>query len=49
MSSGGANSTLKGGLGEFLVGFSPLFYFKTPSGSSFKDLSEVPDYLDQVC
>ena len=33
---------------SFLEGFSPLFYLKTPSTSSFKELSEVPNYVQEV-
>ena len=40
------NSTAS--IGQFLMGFYPLFYLKTPSGSSFKNLSEVPNYVEQV-
>lgn len=35
-------------IGKFLQGFFPLFYLKTPSSSSFNDVSEVPNYLQQV-
>ena len=29
-------------------GVRPLFYLEPPSSSSFKEISEVPDYLDRV-
>ena len=34
--------------GDFLLGFLPLFYLKSSSNSSFKEVSEVPDYVQQV-
>lgn len=35
-------------ISNFGKGFFPLFYLETPFSSSFKDLSEVPNYLQQV-
>ena len=39
---------MTGKIVEFAESFYPLFYLKTPSSSSFKDVSEVPNYLQQV-
>ena len=35
--------------GKVLKDVRPLFYLELPSTSSFQHVSEVPDYLKQVC
>ena len=34
--------------GEFLRSFGLLFYLKTPATSSFKKVSEIPNYVQEV-
>ncbi len=35
-------------VGTFLQGFTPLFYLKTPASSSFREIYEIPNYVQEV-